>query len=246
MSIESIMKSNTLFELLDALNEFCIESFMRDDDSECIRLKESVENTDNEYLTLLASYLCVCEDGDDVVEAVYEFIANCKGFAEADKEKTQQITKAEFEAVLDECEEKCGIKECIESEHALRLAEINAVNLYEEWNLRIRNHYINLFLPRIEINTDKQKYIAEQLGLILYDVVKTKIPPEEIRREIERYIPATRATDKASRQLFKEYFYYVVLHQEQKPGIYTYFDQHLKCVVVLEFFKRIVLRYLRE
>ena len=246
MSIERIIESKTLFELLDALNDFCIDSFSRDDDSECMALKEAVGNTNNEYLVLLSSYLCVCEDGDEVIEALYEFISNCEGFAEADKEMTQQITKEEFETILDECEDKCGIKECIESEHALNIAEVDAVNRYDELNFRIRNNYVNLFLPRIDINTDKRQFISEQLGLMLYDVVKTKIPPEEIKHEISKYILEARTSDKTARQLFKEYFYNVVQYQERKPGIYTEFDEHMKRVIILEFFRNIIIKYLRE
>ena len=246
MCIDKIIHSTTLFELLNALNDFCVESLMHDDDSECMKLKESIANTDNEYLVLLSSYLCVCEDSDEVIEALYEFIANCEGFAKADEEMTQQITKEEFETVLDECEDKCGLWTCIESEHTLNLAEVNAVNRYEELNFRIRNNYINLFLPRIDINTDKRQFISEQLGLMLYDVVKTKIPPEEIKHEISKYILEARTSDKTARQLFKEYFYNVVQYQERKPGIYTEFDEHMKRVIILEFFRNIIIKYLRE
>ena len=81
---------------------------------------------------------------------------------------------------------------------------------------------------------------------MLYDVIKTKIPPEEIKHEISKYIPETRTADKTVRQLFKEYFYNVVLYKERKPGIYTEFDEHMKHVIILEFFKRIIVQYLRE
>ena len=242
MSIDRIIESKTLFELLNALNDFCTDSFMREDDSECMELKEIVGNKNNEYLVLLSSYLCVCEDGDEVIEALYEFIANCEGFAEADEEMTQQVTKEEFEEVLNECDKKCGIKECIESEYTLNTAEVDAVNRYEELNFRLRNNYVNLFLPRIDISTDKRQFISEQLGLILYDVIKTKIPPEEI----SKYILEARTSDKTARQLFKEYFCNVVQYQERKPGIYTEFDEHMKRVIILEFFRNIIIKYLRE
>ena len=211
-----------------------------------MKLKEMVGNTNNEFLVLLSSYLCVCEDGDEVIEALYEFIANCEGFAEADEEMTQQVTKEEFEAVLDECEDKCGLRTCIESGHTLNVAEVDAVNRYEKLNFRIRKTSVNLFLPRIDINTDKRQFISEQLGLMLYDVIKTKIPPEEIKHEISRYIPETRTANKTVRQLFKEYFYNVVLYKERKPGIYTEFDEHMKHVIILEFFRNIIIKYLRE
>ena len=246
MSIDRIIESKTLFELLNALNDFCTDSFMREDDSECMELKEIAGTTNNEYLVLLSAYLCVCEDGDEVIEALYEFIANCEGFAEPDEEMTQQVTKEEFEEVLDECDKKCGIKECIESEYTLNVAEVDAVNRYEELNFRLRNNFINLFLPRIDINTDKRQFISEQLGLILYDVIKTKISPEEIKHEISKYILEARTSDKTARQLFKEYFYNVVQYQERKPGIYTEFDEHMKRVIILEFFRNIIIKYLRE
>lgn len=69
-------------------------------------------------------YLCVCEDGDEIVEAIQEFMDNCRGLIEADEEVTQQTTKAEFEAVLDECEDKCAVRTCIEKEYKLNVAEI--------------------------------------------------------------------------------------------------------------------------
>ena len=246
MSIDRILESKTLFELLDALNDFCVDSFSCDDDSECMELKEAIGNTNNEYLVLLSSYLCVCEDSDEVIEALYEFISNCEGFAEADREMTQQVTKEEFETVLDECEDKCGLKTCIEAEHTLNVAEVDAVNRYDELNFRIRNNYVNLFLPRIDINTDKRQFISEQLGLMLYDVIKSKIPPEEIKNEISKYILEARTADKTARQLFKEYFYNVVQYKDRKPGIYTEFDEHMKRVIILEFFRNMIVKYLRE
>ena len=246
MCLDKIINAKTLFDLLDSVNQFCFESPMRDDDSECMKLKELTQESDNEYLILLSSYLCVCEDGDEVIDSLYEFITNCSGFAKADEEMTKQITKEEFETVLDECEDKCGLRTCIEAEHTLNLAEVNAANHIEELNLKIRNNYVNLFLPRIDINTDKRQFISEQLGLMLYDVIKTKIPPEEVRHEISKYIPETRTADKTVRQLFKEYFYNVVLYKERKPGIYTEFDEHMKHVIILEFFRNIIIKYLRE
>lgn len=246
MNIDGIIQSVTLFELLDAVDGFCRESILRDDDSECMDLIEKLKDTDNEYLTLLSSYLCACEDGDEVVEALYEFVSNCRGFAEADEEMTKQVTKEEFEAVLDECEDKCGLRSCIEENHILHLAEVSAVNAYSEFNLQIRNEYINLFLPRIDLNTDRKEYIAGELGIILYDVLKSKIPPETIKFEMNRYIPESRNTELSVKQLFKKYFYSVVLYQERKPGIYKNYDDHMMRVIVLEFFKRIIGLYLRE
>ena len=48
------------------------------------------------------------------------------------------------------------------------------------------------------------------------------------------------------KQLFKKYFYDVVLYKERKPGIYTKFDEHMKRVIVLEFYKKIIQLYLEE
>ena len=84
------------------------------------------------------------------------------------------------------------------------------------------------------------------MGTILYDTLETKLDSEYIRQEMHRYIPETRKTEDSTRQLFRKYFYDVALHQERKPGIYPHFDRHMKRVIILEFFKRIIVRYLRE
>lgn len=246
MNLQKILESDTLFELLEALEDFCPKALMRNNDDEIMELKDSIENTENDYLKILSSYLCVCDDADEVIEAVYEFIANCKGFAEADKENTQQISKDEFEGVLDECEQKCGIKSCIEMEHTVNAAEVDGVNDFEEFNIRKRENCFNIFLPRIDISADKREYIAGQLGLILYDVLRTKIPEDRIRHEICRYVPEKAGSPKSARWLFKELFYNVVQYEENKPRVYTELNLHLKRVIVLEFFRDMIVRYLRK
>ena len=247
MSISSIINTTNLNDLLNAIDEFCRESYLREDDNECMQLKESVENVaDNDIFVLLSSYLTVCEDGDEIIEALHEFTNNCRGFAAADEEMTQQVTKAEFEAVLDECEAKCHLKSCIENKHVLNLAEVDAINLYREFSVNFKNDTINLFLPRIDLNTDVRKYISEELGTVLYGVLKTKLSAEFIRDEMNRYIPETRQSEKTVNRIFKEIFYDVVLYQERKPTIYTHNDEHMKRIIVLEFFKKIIGQYLRE
>lgn len=247
MNTDRIVNAQTLRELLEAIDEFCRKSLLRDDDSECFELKEKVENSsDNDYLMLLSSYFVVCEDGDEIIEALYEFAGNCKGFVEADEAMTQQVTKDEFEAILDECEDKCALNTCIEDNHVLKAVETECYNQYREFGLRFKGNNINILLPRIDINTDIKKYISEELGVILYGVLKTKLEDDYIRKEMARYIPEARKSEKTTRELFKEYFYAVVLYTDRKPGIYLEFDDHMRRVIVMEFFKRIIRHYLLE
>lgn len=128
----------------------------------------------------------------------------------------------------------------------MNVAEINMYSKNDEMCLKIKGNHINLLLPRIDLNIEPKQYIAGQLGTILYDTLETKLAPEYIRQEISRYIPEVRKAEESTRQLFKKYFYDVVLHQERKPGIYPYFDRHMKRVIVVEFFKRMITLYLRE
>lgn len=247
MNIQKIIKSDNLLSLVDAINDFCKASILRDNDNECFELKERVESAaNNDNLMLLSSYFSGCEDGDEIVEALYEFVSNCKGFVEADKEMTQRITKDEFKAVLDECESKCGLKSCIEIEHSLRIAETECYSQCREFNLRVKENNINLILPRVDIKTDMKKYISEDLGNILFCVLKTRIESEYIEKEMHRYIPETRKSDKSVKQNFIKYFYDVVLHKERKPGIYPNYDEHMRRVIVVEFFKRLIMQYMRE
>lgn len=247
MLIRKIAECVSLKELLELLDEFCMQAYLRDDDSECFQLKDMLEKAaDNDFSVLLSAYLCACEDGDEIVEAIQEFTDNCRGFVEADEEVTHQVTKAEFEAVLDDCEDKCAVRTCIEKEHKLNAAEINLCAKNDEVCLKIKGNHINLLLSRIDLNIEPKQYIAGQLGTILYDMLKTKLAPEYIRQEMNRYIPETREIEESTRQLFRKYFYDVVLHQERKPGIYPHFDEHMKQVIVTEFFKGMITLYLRE
>lgn len=247
MLIRKIAECASLRELLELLDEFCMQAYLRDDDSECFQLKDMLEKADgNDLSVLLSAYLCVCEDGDEIVEAIQEFMDNCRGFIEADKEVTQQTTKAEFEAVLDECEDKCAVRTCIEKEYKLNVAEINMYSENDEMCLKIKENTVNLFLPRIDLNVEPKQYIAGQLGTILYDTLETKFAPEYIRQELNRCIPETRGAEESVRQLFGKYFYDVVLYRERKPGIYPYFNEHTKQIIITEFFKKIILQYLRE
>ena len=84
------------------------------------------------------------------------------------------------------------------------------------------------------------------IGGILYKIVETKIKPEEIRHEMNRYIPATRNSEESTKRLFKKYFYDVVIHKDRKPGIYLEFDDYMHQIFSIEFFKRLIVRYLRE
>ena len=160
------------------------------------------------------------------------------------RERTGKITKEELETVLAECEDKCALISCIEDSHMLNVAEVPMYNQYKEFALRFKDNAINLFLPRIEINKNIREYIAEELGLILYKVLKTKFDEEFIQHELYRYIPDARKEELRTKQLFVKYFYQVILYQERKPGIYTKFDDHMRRVIILEFYKRIITAYL--
>ncbi len=104
---------------------------------------------------------------------------------------TQQISKAEFKAGLDECEDKCMLETCIESEYEIKAAEIQAYSECREHDVRFKENKICVLLPRIDINTNAKKYISDMIGGILYKIVETKIKPEVMRYEINIYIPAT-------------------------------------------------------
>ena len=247
MSMNKILNADTLHDLIDAINDFCRESYTTDIESICIELKEKVASAkNNDILMLLDSYLSSADDGDEVIDSLYEFVGNCKGFVEADEETTAKVTKEEFETVLDECEEKCGLKTCIEKEHALHVAETEMYNEYREFSIKHKNNNINIILPRINNNIDVKQYIAEELGAVLYNVLTTKLAPKYIEAEMNRYIPETIKKTVSTSMLFRQYFYDVVLYSERKPDVYPKYDAHIKHVLSLEFFKRIIVQYLKE
>lgn len=243
-----ILEAQTMSELLDAIDEFCKNLYLQNDaEEQCSKLKDEVANcTDNDNIILLSAYLSSADDADEVAEALYEFISVCESYYKADEEMTQQITKAGFEAILDECEDKCMLETCIESEYEIKAAEIPAYSECREYDIRFKGNNICVLLPRIDINTDTKEYISDMIGGMLYKIVETKIKPEEIRHEMNRYIPATRNSEESTYELFKQYFYDVVIHKNRKPGIYLEFDDHMRQLFSIEFFKRLMVQYLRE
>ncbi len=81
---------------------------------------------------------------------------------------------------------------------------------------------------------------------IFYKIVETKIKPEEIRHEMNRYISATCNSEKFTKNYLNNTFYDVVIHKGRKPGIYLEFDDHMRRLFSIEFFKRLIVQYLRE
>ncbi len=207
MLIDKIIKERSLLKMLDLIREFCREVALGNNDERCIRLKESVENAEeNDYLTLLSSYLSICDTGDEVMEALEEFVNNCKDFAETNEDMTEQVTKAEFETVLCECEEKCGLMSCIEAEHTVNIAETDAESHNREAEIQCIGSNINILLSRIGINADKTKYIAKNIVQMLYDVIAQKLEPTDIQYEINRYIPEVKNRGRAYKRTVQEIF----------------------------------------
>lgn len=245
MAINNILNAKTLLELLDAAEEFCKNAIMRDDDNECMELKQKLEQvTENNYLTILSSYMSVAEDGDEVIEAIYEFVANCRTFAEPEADMAGQITKEEFEGVLDHCEEVCAVKSCIETEHTINVAEIPMLCLHNRFAKIEKNNAFNIFLPKINEVVEKEKYISDMIANMFFDSIKGVLGEEYVLKEMKRYIPQSRNSSKAVKELFRDYFCYVVKYKERKPGIYTEFDEHMKGVIITAFYTRMSQEYL--
>ena len=245
MAIRNILNAKSLLDLLDAAEGFCKNAIMRDDDNECMELKEKLEQvTDNDYLTILSSYMSVAEDGDEVIEAIYEFVANCRTFVEPEADMAEQITKEEFEGVLDHCEEVCAVKTCIETEHRINAAEIPMLCLHNKFAKSEKNNAFNIFLPMIKNPDEKQKYISDMIADMFFGSIIGVLGEEYVLKEMKRYIPQSRNSDKSVKELFRDYFCYVVKYKERKPGIYTEFDEHMKGVIITAFYTRMSQEYL--
>ncbi len=247
MLVEKVLQSKTNFELLETIQSFCAEIYTCDNiDEECMILKEKVSESENDNLTLLAAYLSACENSDEVVDSLKEFVNICGDFCEVDEETTQQIMTAETAAVLDECEEKCKLKSCIEKKHSINLTQVNACMKTEVAPVLHNGDNICIMLPRIYSDAEKSKYIAKVCGTILYEVLSERFSDAHLKYEMCIYIPEIDASQKSVRELFAQYFYEVVLFKRQKPKIHTHYDKYLKRVIILEFFKRMTEQYLRE
>lgn len=247
MSVEKILNAVCLSEMISEIENFCRESYFFEDDEICIRLKNQVAKKEKSDIhSLLSAYLCVCDCKGEVIDALYDFMANCFGFEEVTSGDTVQVTKKEFERILEECEGKCMIKSCIENENTIIAAETGMINKCREFSMRIRNNYICEFLPKINKEIEPKIFIAEELGAMLYDVLKKKMGNEYLRCEMKRYIPDIITDERDTRTLFRKYFCEVVLYQERKPGIYTKIDNHFKRAFIMEYFKRMIQQYIRK
>lgn len=157
---------------------------------------------------------------------------------------TEQIAKEEFEGVLDHCEEVCAVKTCIETEHIINVAEIPMLCLHNKFAKNEKNNAFNIFLPIINNLDEKQKYISDMIADMFFDSIKGVLGEEYVLKEMKRYIPQSRNSDKSAKELFRDYFCYVVKYKERKPGIYTEFDEHMKGVIITAFYTRMSQEYL--
>ena len=244
-SISKIMESRSIAELACAVEEFHDKNLIRTDDIECLELQQAVSESDKDIFCMLYSYIWACEEGYESVEALREFYINCYAFDEAEEETTTQITKEEFEAVLQECEEKCDAQSCIARKHTIKIVEINGICDSTYNIVKFRAGYVNIFLPRIDKSEDKMKCISNIIGDALLEVIKKKIKIQTIKKLMNKIIPETRKSKKETEVLFVDYFYEVIKYKERKPGIYTKFDAHMKRVIILEFYKQIIKCYIR-
>ena len=65
-------------------------------------------------------------------------------------------------------------------------------------------------------------------------------------RDENGYISATCNSEKFTKNYLNNTFYDVVIHKGRKPGIYLEFDDHMRRLFSIEFFKRLIVQYLRE
>lgn len=94
------------------------------------------------------------------------------------------------------------------------------------------------------MDADIQKYVAEELGKLLYDVLKYTLEADYIFKELNRYIPETKGVHRTTRSIFAEYFYDAVSGTE--PGNIPNFDARMKRVMTLGYFEKIIGRHLKE
>ena len=83
----------------------------------------------------------------------------------------EQMTKEEFEAVLDECETKCAAVSCIETEYGINIAEIPMQQKKIENTLVKKNKAYNILLPKLCVHEDRETYISNLIGTMLYEVI---------------------------------------------------------------------------
>ena len=79
---------------------------------------------------------------------------------------------------------------------------------------------------------------------MFFDSIKGVLGEKYVLKEMKRYIPQSRNSDKSAKELFRDYFCYVVKYKERKPGIYTEFDEHMKSVIITAFYTRMSQEYL--
>jgi len=211
MNTNLILESKTLAELIDAIEDFCRHSIIRENDDEVMQLRDQInEIIDNDYIVMLSAYMCTAEDGDEIIEALYEFVSNCKGFVEVDEEMTQQVTKEEFEEVLSECEDKCALMSCIEESHTINAAEVPMYNKYREFG-RTQIYDCDLdksYLQKIS-NEEKEvlDYVLKNFAIYNGKVLEHSTHRESPWLEAREGYFETEASDEIIRKdSIKEYF----------------------------------------
>lgn len=215
--IERILNAKTIPGLNRTVSNFWLEFCEREGDGILLSLLKALENkTDSSLHRWLYSYLPPCNDGEEFMDTLIMFETDCEAFHNVKKEETIQISKKEFINIVEDCNEFCEIKPLLSEVYDLNIIETDkGVNSQENCYLII-DKTLNIFLPRVPVDTNIKKYIGEILGLLLYELEVQKSGCFRVCKNLGYNSKKIRKSNLTTQELYKICFYEMFIADDNK------------------------------
>ena len=215
--IERILNAKTIPGLNRTVSNFWMAFCEREGDGVLLSLLKALENkTDSRIHRWLYSYLPPCNDGEEFMDALIKFETDCEAFHNVKKEKTIQISEKEFMDIVEECNEVCRIKQLLSEVYDLNIIEADKSVDSQENCYLIVDKTLNIFLPRVPIDTNIKKYIGEILGLLLYELEVQKSGSFRVCKNLRYNSKKIKKSNLTTQELYKICFYEMFIADDNK------------------------------
>lgn len=242
-AIERILNAKTIPGLSRAVQNFWYEYGERYGDDILLILQDELKNkNDSSIHRWLYSYLPQCENGDEFMDALIDFQVDCEAFHNINKEDTVQITETEFINVVEGFGDACEIKKLLTKVYDLNVIETDKGVASQETCFLIIGRTLNIFLPRVPAETNKEKYIGETIGLLLYEIETHRYGAFRMRKNLGLNSKKLKKSELTTQELYKILFYDVFFERDymKKIGLtkteIAEVENHLRVVVANHVF----------
>ena len=217
--LDGILNAKTLESLKKAVNVYIFAVSCEDDGEDVfveLLMDELEKKTNSPMHQMLYAFLEEPITNREIENALLEFFVMCDEFKRAKKHETSQITVEEFYEVLNELEEKRGIRSILEKEHKLIVFETNMRTWFHMGRIIYIKDKIFVPLPRIQNDIDKKQYICRMIGMSLIELCNIKCSFKHMVLLLYGFIPEFKNISELMLNLFEERLYESVLSSKEQ------------------------------